>query len=83
MKTLPQVLKIIFEVQIKMSNEKITIREINFLTYKTPFFFFRLFLFSNLIMFLFVIHFKRFKVLQEHHLKVYKLSLNSNNNKTT
>jgi hypothetical protein len=35
---LPQVLEIIFEVQRKMSNEKIT-REISFLTYKTCFFF--------------------------------------------
>jgi hypothetical protein len=38
MGTLFQVLKIIFEVQIKMNNEKITRREINFLTYKTRFF---------------------------------------------
>jgi hypothetical protein len=34
MGTLPQVLEIIFEVQRKMNNEKITIREINFPTYK-------------------------------------------------
>jgi hypothetical protein len=37
MGTLPQVLKIIFEVQRRMSNEKIT-REISFPTYKTFFF---------------------------------------------
>jgi len=35
MGTLPQALKIIFEVQRKRSNEKITKREINFPTYKT------------------------------------------------
>jgi hypothetical protein len=35
---LPQVLEIIFEVQRKMSGEKITRREINFPTYKTFFF---------------------------------------------
>jgi hypothetical protein len=33
-----QVLEIIFEVQRKMSNEKIIRREINFLIYKTRFF---------------------------------------------
>jgi hypothetical protein len=38
MGTLPQVLKIIFEVQRKMSNEKIIRREISFPTYKTHFF---------------------------------------------
>ncbi len=35
--TLPQTFKIIFEVQRKMSNEKITKREISFPTYKTCF----------------------------------------------
>jgi hypothetical protein len=39
MGTLPQVLEIIFEVQRKMNNEKITRREINFPTYKTYFLF--------------------------------------------
>jgi len=34
MGTLPQVLEIIFEVQRKMSNEKIARREISFPTYK-------------------------------------------------
>jgi hypothetical protein len=38
MGTLLQVLKITFEVQMKMSNEKITRREISFPTYKTHFF---------------------------------------------
>jgi len=37
---LSQVLEIIFEVQRKMSNEKITRREISFPIYKTRFFFF-------------------------------------------
>jgi hypothetical protein len=67
MGVLPQVLEIIFEVQRKMSNEKITRKEINFQTYKTfSFFLFFLFghlLLSNLITFLFFIHLKRFKVL--------------------
>jgi hypothetical protein len=62
MGTLPQVLEIIFEVQRKMSNEKITIRKISFPTYKTRFFFGPLLL-SSLITFLFLIHFKQFKVL--------------------
>jgi len=38
MKTFPQALKIIFEVQKKKNNEKITRRKINFPTYKTFFF---------------------------------------------
>jgi hypothetical protein len=37
---LPQILEIIFEVQRKMSNEKITRREISFPTYKTHFYFY-------------------------------------------
>ncbi len=78
---LPQVLKIIFKVQRKISNEKITKREISFPIYKTHFFFFGPFLLSNLITFLFLINFKWFKVLLECHLKFHKLSLNSNNNK--
>jgi hypothetical protein len=63
---LPQVLEIIFEVQRKMSNEKITRREINFPNYKTRLFIYLFFgplLFSNLIIFLFFIHFIQFKVL--------------------
>jgi hypothetical protein len=38
MGALPQGSEIIFEVQRKMSNEKITRKEISFSTYKTPFF---------------------------------------------
>jgi hypothetical protein len=38
MGALPQVLEIIFEVQRKMTNEKITRKEINFRAYKTFFF---------------------------------------------
>jgi hypothetical protein len=66
MGALPQALKIIFEVQRKRSNEKITRRKISFPTYKTHFFSFFLFeppLLSNLITFLFLIHLKQFKVL--------------------
>jgi hypothetical protein len=35
---LPQALEIIFELQMRRSNEKTTRREINFPTYKTYFF---------------------------------------------
>jgi hypothetical protein len=81
-----QTLEIIFEVQRKRINEKITRKEISLLTYKTPFFSFFLFgrlLLSNLKTFLFLIHFKYFKMLYEHHLKFYKSSLYFNNNKAT
>jgi hypothetical protein len=72
-----QVLEIIFEVQMKMSNEKVS-----FPTYKT-----RVFLLWTPLTFkphnFFIIHFKWFKVLYEHQLKFYKLSLNCDNNKAT
>jgi len=63
MKTLPQALEIIFEVQKKKSNEKTRRRKIRFSLYKTWFFFVFFFLFgpllfSNLITLLFLIHFK-------------------------
>ncbi len=57
---------------------------IRFPTYKMHFFFFLLFgplILSNLLIFQFFIHFKQFKVLQEHHLKFFKSSSNSNSNK--
>jgi hypothetical protein len=38
MEALPQAVKIIFEVQRKRSNEKLTRRKISFPTYKTLFF---------------------------------------------
>jgi len=63
---LSQVLEIIFEVKRKMSNEKITRREINFLSYKTRLFIYLFFgplLFSNLIIFFFLIRLIRFKML--------------------
>ncbi len=47
------------------------------------FFFFGPFLLSNIITFLFFIHLKLFKVLQECCVKFYKSSLNSNNNRET
>jgi hypothetical protein len=58
MGTLPQVLKTIFEVQRKMSNEKTTRREINFPTYKTFFFLWTLPFFKphNFFNFLFVLN---------------------------
>jgi len=62
MGALPQALEIIFEVQRKKNNEKITRGKISFPTYKMFFFpLFGLVLFSNLITFLILIHLKRFK----------------------
>jgi len=62
MGVLLQVLEIIFEVQRKMSNEKITRREINFSnlqkTFFPLFFLFGSLLLSNLLTFLFFIHLK-------------------------
>jgi hypothetical protein len=62
MGVLPQALEIIFALQKKKSNEKITRRKISFPTYKTLFFFFFFLpfaplLLSNLITFLFLINF--------------------------
>jgi hypothetical protein len=61
MGALPQALEIIFAVQMKRSNEKITRRKISLPTYKPCCFFFLFFgplSFSNLITFLFYIHLK-------------------------
>ncbi len=62
---LPQALEIIFEVQRKRSNEKITRKEINFPIYKTHFPFFSFFLWTlqllDLVTFLFLIHLKNLK----------------------
>jgi len=59
MGVLPQVLEIIFEVQRKMSKEKITIREINFSNLQKTFFFFFWILHTfKLINFLFFFYFK-------------------------
>jgi hypothetical protein len=69
MGVLPRALEIVYEVQMKRSNEKITSKIISFPTYKGHFIFifflFGPFLFSNLITFLFFIHFKQFKMLSE------------------
>jgi hypothetical protein len=88
MGALPQALEIIFEVQMKRRNEKIARRKISFPTHKTRFFFLFFLLFgplllSKLLTFSFPIHFKRFKVLYEHHLQSYYLSWNFNTNKAT
>ncbi len=83
MGTLPQVLEIIFEVQRKMSNEKITRKKISFSNLQNIFFVFILDPTFKPHNFLFLIHFIWFKVLQEYHLKFYKSTLNFNNNKTT
>jgi hypothetical protein len=49
MRALPQALEIIFEMQVKKSNEKIARRKISFLAHKTRFFVFSLhnFLFQS------------------------------------
>jgi hypothetical protein len=74
MGTLAQALEIIFEVQRKRINEKITKKEKAFQLTKSGFFLlFRALLLSNLITFLFLIHYKQFKMLQENHLKFYKI----------
>ncbi len=62
-----------------MKNKKISF----FPSYKTCFFlFFGPLLLSNLITFLFLIHLKRFKVLQERQLKFYKSYCYFNSKKT-
>jgi hypothetical protein len=67
--------------------KKQTRRKISISTYKMCFFvvpfLFGPLLPSNLITFLFLTHFKWFKVIQERHLKFYKLSLNLNSNRAT
>jgi len=64
MRALPQALVIIFEMQLERSIEKIARRKISFSAHKTLFFFFfSHFLFSKLLTFSFLIHFKRFKML--------------------
>jgi hypothetical protein len=64
---LHQALQIIFEVQKKRSNGKLTRRKINFPTYKTHFFGFFFSFWTPLIFkpynFLIFIHFKLFKTL--------------------
>jgi hypothetical protein len=64
MGALPQALEIIFEVQMKGSNEKIIRKKKSFPNFQNVFFFSsEPFLLSNLITFLFFIHFKQFKML--------------------
>jgi len=62
---LPQALEIIFEVQRKRINEKITRRKISFPIYKMHFFFPSFWTPPNFkpCNFLIVIHFKQFKML--------------------
>jgi len=58
MRMLPQALEIIFEVQRKKNNEKITRRKLSFSTYKMIFFLFLLFgrlLLSKLLTFSFLV----------------------------
>jgi hypothetical protein len=63
MRALPKVLKIIFEVQRKMNNEKITRREIKLPIYKTRFFFLWTPLTFKPHNVFFIIHLKSFRVL--------------------
>jgi hypothetical protein len=74
--------KMICEVQRKRNNEKIIRRKISFSIYKTHFFIFFPFSFKPHNFFIFI-NFKWFKMLQDHPLKFYKSSLNSNNNRAT
>ncbi len=60
MGTLLQVLEIMFEMQRKRINEKNNKKKNNFPTYRKRFFLFEPLLLSNLITFLFFIHFKEF-----------------------
>jgi hypothetical protein len=65
MGALPQALEIVFEVQRKRSNEKITRKKKKLSNLRNAFFFFCLLLFGpllllNIITFLFLIHFQRF-----------------------
>jgi hypothetical protein len=87
METLPEALEILFEVQRKRNNEKISKKKNKLSNSKNMIFFcFLLFgplLLSKLLTFTFTIHFERFKVLEEHHLQFYKSFLNLNENITT
>jgi hypothetical protein len=72
MGALLQALEIIFEVQAQRSNEKIARRKIIFSTHKFFYLFIYFLLFgplllSKLLTFSILVHFKRFKVLWEHH----------------
>jgi uncharacterized membrane protein len=77
--------EIIFEVQMRRSNEKKTRRKISYLTYKAPFFFllFRPLLLLNFITFLFLIHFKRFLNAIGIRPKVLQIIFDSNSNRST
>jgi hypothetical protein len=63
MEALPQALEIIFEVQRKRNNEKITSRKKAFQLIKHVCFSFGPLLLSDFITFLFLIHLKQFKML--------------------
>ncbi len=83
-----QALQIIFEMQKqRTSKKKEQSRKYDFFICKTCWLLF-FFILNSLTFkphnyFLFLIHFKRFKVLQEHHLKFYKSPINSNSNIAT
>ncbi len=79
--SVPCYMEIIFEVQRKMSNKKITRRKKKLSNVFFVFYFH--WTASTFKPHNFLIHFKWFKVLQELHLKFYKPFWNFNNNKAT
>jgi len=88
MGVLPQAWEIIFEMQRKMSNEKNSKKKTKAfqLTKRICFFVFFFLLFEPLLLlklltFSFLVHLKRFKVLEECNLQFYKSSLNFNSDK--
>jgi hypothetical protein len=72
----------LWNAKLRTSHKRATKKKC-ILNCKMHFFSFWLLLLSNLITFLCLIHFKQVKMLQEHHLKLYKSSLNSNSNRAT
>jgi hypothetical protein len=78
-----QAFQIIFEVQSQRTTQKRAIRKYISLNWKTCFFSFGPLLFSNLIIFFLLIHFKQFKMLYQRHLKFFKSFWNFYKNKAT
>jgi hypothetical protein len=85
MRVLPQALEIILGVQRKKGNEKNNKKKNKLFNLQNVFFFPSLWTltFKPNNLKIYIIHFKRFKVPWEHHLKFYKSFLNSNSNKVT
>jgi hypothetical protein len=83
MASLPQVLEVIFQVQRKKINEKITRKTKAFQLTKHVFFLWEPLAIFKPHNFLIFDYFKRFKMLHECHLKLYKSCSNFNINKAT